>query len=500
MARRAPGAPPDLNRAVSAASGVSGSPSSPSSYFACEDDDGQVETRAQEVYETLRDMKDEQRNRIAEVVECTGVSDDDAFMALRRYGWEASAFFDAFFEDGDRVRRAIGISEVGGPSGSASEPQLCGICFCDPGEVMLPCELWQLKTIGGASERHPSYCSDCWGQYLQHAVNEGKACLDLRCIAPGCNEAVRPSTFCRLVSGDELERYERFATESLIDDSRGRARWCPGQNCGRAAPEPASGEREIICPCGTTWCFDCGTDAHLPVPCETVKRWEEKDRVEAADRMWIKLNTKMCPTCQNPIEKNGGCMHMTCRKPGGCGHEFCWICMGDWRGHETCNREGVEADANRENSRSDLLRYAHYAERFMAHQQAEKFSATAQLQHMEALEFQLVSFNGYSLSDVSFLTTAVRQIQNSRRFLKWTYAHGFFAKYQGDQSALFEFHQAQLEGTLERLSDIMENTVWDAYVGKDVEAKPFYDLRMQLISLTGVVHEFFAGLREALMQ
>ncbi|CAF4268664.1 unnamed protein product, partial [Rotaria sordida] len=42
--------------------------------------------------------------------------------------------------------------------------------------------------------------------------------------------------------------------------------------------------------------------------------------------------TKECPKCHTNIEKNGGCNHMTCRKPG-CGHEFCWLCFGKSRGH-----------------------------------------------------------------------------------------------------------------------------------------------------------------------
>jgi len=49
--------------------------------------------------------------------------------------------------------------------------------------------------------------------------------------------------------------------------------------------------------------------------------------------IWIYNNTKNCPKCKNPIEKNQGCNHMTCRPPGGCKFEFCWVCLGDWKTH-----------------------------------------------------------------------------------------------------------------------------------------------------------------------
>jgi hypothetical protein len=64
------------------------------------------------------------------------------------------------------------------------------------------------------------------------------------------------------------------------------------------------------------------------------------DDVENA--LWMAANTKRCPRCTSPIEKDEGCNHMSCRK---CRHEFCWICMQDWSLHSNatggffqCNR------------------------------------------------------------------------------------------------------------------------------------------------------------------
>ena len=78
---------------------------------------------------------------------------------------------------------------------------------------------------------------------------------------------------------------------------------------------------------------------------------------------WIITNAKPCPSCKAPIEKNEGCMHMTCIV--WCAicqlssvalvlmysffplsyHEFCWLCRAPWNthgeqtgGYYACNR------------------------------------------------------------------------------------------------------------------------------------------------------------------
>jgi ariadne-1 len=61
--------------------------------------------------------------------------------------------------------------------------------------------------------------------------------------------------------------------------------------------------------------------------------WRMKEMDESLDMVWIYKNTKLCPSCHTPISKNEGCNHMTCRKPGGCGYEFCWMCLANWKTH-----------------------------------------------------------------------------------------------------------------------------------------------------------------------
>ena len=52
---------------------------------------------------------------------------------------------------------------------------------------------------------------------------------------------------------------------------------------------------------------------------------------------------RRCPACGTGVEKSGGCDHMTCRPAaGGCGHEFCWLCLAPYGGSA-----GIRAVGNR---------------------------------------------------------------------------------------------------------------------------------------------------------
>merc|ERR1712187_499641 len=141
------------------------------------------------------------------------------------------------------------------------------------------------------------------------------------------------------------------------------------------------------------------------------------------------------------------------KEPRGSGHEFCWLCLGDWKTHGSqtggfyaCNRfeAKVQADADKV-KKEEQLRYSHHLERFQEHEKAQHFASTTQRDQVSELSTEIQRDTALTVKQVEFLDAAVSQIVAGRRFLKWTYAYGYVSKeLRVKDRDLFEFHQSQL--------------------------------------------------------
>lgn len=130
--------------------------------------------------------------------------------------------------------------------------------------------------------------------------------------------------------------YEKKIAMSYAEENKA-IKWCPAPDCKFCVENPSLVSRPVLCRCGYLYCFKCCREDHRPCDCPTAESWTSKNAAESANTKWILVNTKKCPQCRHPIEKNQGCNHMTCRHKT-CGYEFCWLCLAKWESsHYSCS-------------------------------------------------------------------------------------------------------------------------------------------------------------------
>ncbi|KAF8700705.1 hypothetical protein HU200_034056 [Digitaria exilis] len=372
----------------------------------------------------------------------TNDDDDDAELSTKEKGYD--------FETEDDVRRTSGSPTRGGavgllttspagrhaitvPTALNDMPLTCAICFdaYAPGEMR----------SAGCSHY---YCHGCWRGYVHVAVTDaGSGCLLLRCPDPPCRVPVVRELVDAVATGADRARYATFVVRSFVEEGTSRyVRWCPGPGCTLAVrSRPGSGAYEVTCRCNHVFCFRCGDEAHRPSSCDTTRAWVVKSTSEGETAKWVLANTKHCPKCKRAIEKNLGCNHMTCGAP--CKHEFCWICLGSWKGHAggyyRCNvymanpSEFDEETTRREQAKASLERYLHYYERWCAHGASMK-KARQDLDGLQGGGLDRVAEEmGRQPTEMDFLLEAYAQIVEARRVLRWTYAYVYYLDPERDE-------------------------------------------------------------------
>ncbi|QPG73077.1 hypothetical protein FOA43_000382 [Brettanomyces nanus] len=208
------------------------------------------------------------------------------------------------------------------------------------------------------------------------------------------------------------------------------------------------------------FCYNCLKEDHSPCPCAIVKKWERKCKDDSETAHWIVANTKDCPKCSSPIEKNGGCNHMVCRS---CQHQFCWVCLKDWACHGNMNYncimydEGTqEAKVEQEKNRKSLERYMFYF-RLFANQRTSFEKDKKFLEQFESRIQEIQRNSSISWIETLFYRESVDILLRARRELMWSYAIMYYIDSKCPRQ-LLEGVQCTLSHQVERLSMLFADT------------------------------------------
>ncbi|KFK25556.1 hypothetical protein AALP_AA8G130200 [Arabis alpina] len=438
------------------------------------------------------DILKHQRDDIEQVSTILSISQAEAIVLLLHYRWSTSKVEDEWFTDENRVRKLVGILkepilEYNNHGGEVDIE--CGICF----------ESYVQKDIARVSCGHP-YCVTCWTGYIASKIDDGPGCLKFKCPELSCCAAIDQDLIDRFASENDKEKYYRFLLRSYIEDNGKQIKWCPSPGCEYAVDLVGSGNYDVSCLCSCSFCWNCSEDAHSPVDCDTVSQWMIKNSDESENTNWILANTKPCPKCKRSIEKNMGCMHMSCPAP--CKHQFCWMCLTQWdTSCYGCNKydKGDETEKKRIKARQAIDRYVFYFERWAANQSSRR-KAMQDLEKLLSVQLkELSERQSTPESQLQFTIEAWLQIIECRRVLQWTFAYGYYLpSNEVAKKQLFEYSQGEAQVGLERLHHCAEVELNQFVYNTEDTPKNFSDFRNKLIGLTKVTKTYFENLVKAL--
>ena len=250
------------------------------------------------------------------------VHPDVAMACLQFTHWNEPELILKFSEDKKSYLDKVGISEElchdkqGLHQSPTNKRTVCNICATSRlGKQMcaLPCNHY--------------FCKECWKNHIQTCLDNGN--VFIKCMEPGCNCPIL-LTDVSLICGTKtaLKMQERITALS-IQTSKAVKR-CINPKCNLSIDSSQIGYCNVAkCKCGARICYLCGKEAHAPLDCQYFDTWLGKLKT-GIEELAVLKNTKACPQCKSRIEKNGGCVHMTCSN---CKYEFCWNCGHEWKTH-----------------------------------------------------------------------------------------------------------------------------------------------------------------------
>jgi hypothetical protein len=133
---------------------------------------------------------------------------------------------------------------------------ICGICFGENEKE----GFFEMKCKHG-------FCINCWKEYLETLINEGK--IALNCMQKGCNLLLEDDKVIDLVNQKFYAKLKKNQMNKLVTTNK-NMKFCPTVNCGGYAERKRENEKNVTCNNNHKFCFNCLQNWHDNKTCSEV--------------------------------------------------------------------------------------------------------------------------------------------------------------------------------------------------------------------------------------
>uniref|UniRef100_A0A8C8STZ7 Cullin 9 n=1 Tax=Pelusios castaneus TaxID=367368 RepID=A0A8C8STZ7_9SAUR len=381
------------------------------------------------------------KQTVQQVLDTLSVSADIAQHLLIHCKWNVDLLIQQYSEDPELLLLSSGL-QVQNPQPPPRPITHCPVCVSQLCPDDNPPTLCCMHCC----------CTSCWNAYLTARIEQN---LVLNCTCPISDCPAQPTTdFIRSIisSKEVIAKYEKALLRGYVECCSNLT-WCTNpQGCDQILCKEGLGCGEACSKCSWISCFNCNfPEAHYPASCSHMSQWMDDGgyyegmTVEAQSKHLAKLISKRCPSCQAQIEKNEGCLHMTCAK---CNHGFCWRCLKPWK---PTHKDYYNCSAMVSKAARQEKRFQAYNDRCTFHHQAREFAMN--------LRNRVSAINEMpQIRTLTFIVDACKVLEQARKVLAYSAVYSYYNQ-ETEKMDIMEQQAENLELHTSALQILLEETL-----------------------------------------
>nr|XP_026650298.1 cullin-9 [Zonotrichia albicollis] len=378
---------------------------------------------------------------VQQVQDTLSIPDDVARHLLMHCRWNVDFLIQCYVEnrEGLLISSGLQVQDVQPPPSPGTHCPVCVNQLCPTEKPPTLCCMHYC-------------CKPCWREYLTTRIEQN---MVVNCTCPISECRAQPTTafIYSIVSSEEIiAKYEKALLRRYVECCSNLT-WCTNpQGCDQILLKDGLGYGAACSKCSWISCFNCSfPEAHYPASCSHMSRWVDDDGYyegmtsEAQSKHLAKLISKHCPNCQAQIEKNEGCLHMTCAK---CNHGFCWRCLKPWRPN---HKDYYNCSAMVSKAAWQEKRFQDYNERCTFHHHAREFAVSLRNSISSIREMP-------KIRNLTFVLDACKVLEQARKVLAYSCVYSYYNQ-DTESMDIVEQQTESLELLTNALQILLEETL-----------------------------------------